>query len=93
MNKRRSWKTTTFALTAAIGAAVVAGTRTGLIDGSKLPDWVNIGAGLCSVIGPGGLGVFARDDDVTSEETGATAKKCEHETEFVAKQQKAQDKK
>jgi len=68
---------------AAVGAAVVAATRTGIIDGSKLPDWVNAVAGLASVVGTAGMGVFARDNDVSSEESGAKASQAAHETDFL----------
>jgi hypothetical protein len=83
--KRRSWKTTAFGFLGGSGAAILAATRTGFIDGSKLPDWVNVYAGLASVIGTFGLGFFARDNDVSSEESGAKAKQTEVETSFITK--------
>src|SRR5262245_21448585 len=66
-----SWKTTVFGLMAAIGGAVLAGISTGVIDASHLPGWVKGVAGLLSVIGTAGVGVFARDNNKTSEDVGA----------------------
>jgi hypothetical protein len=66
-----SWKTSLFGLLAAIGAAVLAGLSTGIIDPATLPPWVKSAAALLSVIGTAGTGFFARDNDKTSEDVGA----------------------
>jgi len=63
----RNWKTTTFGFIGGLGAAIVAGIRTGVIDGSHLPDWVNAVAGICSIIGSVGLGVVAHDSQPPPE--------------------------
>lgn len=60
---------------AAIGAAVVAGIQTGLIDASELPKWLKGVAGLLSVMGTAGVGLFARDNNKSSEQVGAGANK------------------
>jgi len=60
-----------FALIGAIGAAILAGIATGVIDPATLPKWLKGVAGLLSVIGPAGVGVFARDNNKTSEDVGA----------------------
>jgi len=67
-----SWKTSLFGLLAAIGAAVLAGLATGIIDANDLPKWVRGVAALMSVIGTAGTGFFARDNDVTSEQVAAS---------------------
>ena len=66
-----SWKTTLFGLLAATGAAVSAGIQTGIIDATTLPHSVKGVAGLVTVIGTAGIGVFARDNDKTSEQVNA----------------------
>ena len=66
-----SWKTTLFGLLAAIGGAVLAGISAGVIDASELPKWVKGVAGMLSVIGSAGVGLFARDNDKTSEDVKA----------------------
>jgi len=66
-----SWKTTLFGLLAAVGAAVSAGIQTGIIDATHFPAWFKGMAALVSVIGTAGVGVFARDNNKTSEQVGA----------------------
>ena len=83
--KRLSWKTTLFACIAGCGTAVTAAERTGVIDASKLPDWVDVAAGLATIIGTTCLGIFARDNKVTSEESGAKAEQAKTETAFLVK--------
>ncbi len=66
-----SWKTSLFGLMAAIGGAVLAGISTGIIDATEMPRWIKGAAGILSVIGSAGVGVFARDNDKTSEDVKA----------------------
>ncbi len=70
MNK--SWKTTLFALVAATGGAVLGAYQLKPQMLAGFPAWLP-GAGLLmSIIGTACLGVFARDNDKTSEQVGAT---------------------
>lgn len=66
-----SWRTTTFGLMAAIGAAALAAMTTGIVDAKHLPTWVDDVCALVNVIGVAGLGFTARDNKVTSEMVGA----------------------
>lgn len=66
-----SWKTTVFGLMGAIGAAVLGALSEKLIDPTTLPSWVRSVAALMSVIGTAGVGVFARDNNKTSEQVNA----------------------
>ena len=83
--RRKSWKTTYFGYLAAVGVAFVTATRTGIIDGSKVPDWLNLFFGVCGVLGTAGLGQFARDSGITDEESGAKEKQVKRDTEFFNK--------
>jgi hypothetical protein len=66
-----SWKTTVFGLVAAIGAGILAAMETGTLDPATLPPWLKGMAALASVIGTACLGVFARDNNKSSEDVGA----------------------
>ena len=68
---KSSWRTTVFGYLSAIGGAVVAGIASGIIDPSHLPAWTKSLAALLMVIGTAGLGAFARDNCVTSEQAGS----------------------
>src|ERR1035441_6628878 len=58
-----SWKTTVFGLMSAIGASVA------MLDG--LPHWLSLTAKIAAAAGIAGLGLAARDNNVTSEQAGA----------------------
>ncbi len=66
----RSWKTSLFGLLGASGGAVLGAYAIGLLAPGDLPSWIKSVAILCSVIGPAGVGVFARDNNKTSEDVG-----------------------
>lgn len=67
----KSWKTSLFGLMAAIGGGIVGAYATGIITADELPRWVKTAAVLMSIVGGSGLGFFARDNNVTSEQAGA----------------------
>jgi len=66
---KSSYKTTTFGLMAALGTAVTTAHAAGMIH--DLPKWLGTAAELATVLGIGGIGFFARDNDKTSEDVGA----------------------
>src|SRR5690348_6631272 len=66
-----SWRTTIFGLCAALGSAILVGLQSGILDTTHLPVWFKNMAVLMSIIGPAGMGVFARDNNVSSEQAGA----------------------
>jgi hypothetical protein len=70
----KSWKTTLFACIAATGAAVLGAyqLQPDLLAG--FPPWIKGVALLMSVIGGACTGIFARDNNVTSEQAGAAPK-------------------
>lgn len=68
---KASWKTTLFALVAAAGAAILGAyeLKPALLAG--FPTWLPGVGLLASVVGTACVGVFARDNNVTSEQAGA----------------------
>jgi len=66
-----SWKTSIFGLCAALGTAILAGLQSGILDPSHLPLWFKNLAVLMSIVGSAGMGIFARDNNVSSEQAGA----------------------
>jgi len=74
-----------FGYMSGLGLAFVTATRTGIIDGSKVPDWLNLIFGICAVVGSVGVGQAARDGGITDEESGASEKQKKRDTEFINK--------
>lgn len=66
-----SWKTSLFGLLAAIGGGILAAMQTGTIDPATLPPWVKSVAVILSIVGTAGVGLFARDNNKTSEDVNA----------------------
>jgi hypothetical protein len=58
----KSWKTSLFGLLSAFGTSVI------LVDG--LPPWAVLSAKICTAVGVAGMGLFARDNNVSSEMAG-----------------------
>src|ERR1035441_8720490 len=71
-----SWKTTVFGLMSAIGASVA------MLDG--LPHWLSLSAKVAAAAGIAGLGLAARDNNVTSEQAGAKSTAAPIRPGFVA---------
>ena len=69
-----SWKTTVAALVAAVGGAVLGAYQLKPELFVGWPAWVPGMALLLSSVGTAGVGVFARDNDKTSEDVGARVK-------------------
>jgi hypothetical protein len=66
-----SWKTSLFGLLGGIGAAITAAIQAGTLDVSHFPAWFKGAATLLSIVGLTGVGVFARDNNKSSEQVGA----------------------
>lgn len=66
MTRRSSWKTTVGGISTAVGAALLAAA-----SGDGAPAWLHQVGVACSVFGPALLGISARDNKVSSEESGA----------------------
>lgn len=66
-----SWRTTFFGLVAAIGGAIVGAYQLKPDLLASFPHWLQGAAFLASVIGTAGMGLSARDNNVTSEQAGA----------------------
>ena len=66
-----SWKTTVFGLLAAIGASILGLYAVSPDVLAGFPVWLKGAAALASAIGTAGVGVFARDNNKTSEDVGA----------------------
>ena len=58
-----SWKTTLFGILAAIG--------TGLSQTQPSDSWLGVSGVLLAMVGTGGLGMVARDNNKSSEAVGA----------------------
>lgn len=60
--KMKSWKTTVCGLVAAMGTYLIT---------VKEPAWVSLVGQFLAAVGTAGVGMFARDNGVSSEEAGA----------------------
>lgn len=85
MPPRRSWKTTWSAVIGACGAALLVAYNDGYLSVDELPKWAKLVFELMAVLGTAATGVFARDNNVTSDEAGASASKAKLETAFINK--------
>jgi hypothetical protein len=65
----KSWKTTAAGLVAAIG--------TYLVGAEGLPPWWKHVGNILQMVGVAGIGMMARDNNVTSEQAGLTESESE----------------
>jgi hypothetical protein len=66
-----SWKTSLCGWLTLIGGAITMGISKGLINPAHFPAWLGDIAALLSLAGGAGVGIFARDNDKTSEQVNA----------------------